>query len=304
MKFIYNVLFVRGPLNSAKLTLSQPSKCSSLFLLLMLTPVQEGELLSSAAQAFLLSFLQTPLEPCFPTAVVLQMDPAVFLRHLMLLSGSLEWDWFWEEQLGAGAGEECCLSGQKWFGARGSGMFQWAGAQPVQELQAGVVLQLLSLWEVPCCHPGAEGQQVHLCASVTADRWQPRCAEAGGAEPGAPWRKLRQSGCPTARAPCWRAGCATLSGLALSKQLAGLAAGKESLSHSHQGNGSQERATWQQLPGICDFGNLSMVGSEKEVWMNYSVSTRFFLLGDPGTIFLLLSLPCWFLKSAACRNGP
>lgn len=56
----------------------------------MLTPVQEGELLSSAAQAFLLSFLQTPLEPCFPTAVVLQMDPAVFLRHFMLLSGSLE----------------------------------------------------------------------------------------------------------------------------------------------------------------------------------------------------------------------
>lgn len=91
----------------------------------------------------------------------------------------------------------------------------------------------------------------------------------------------------------------------LSKQLGWLAPGEEGcLSHSHHKNRSQERATWQQLPGICDFGKLLTVGSGEEVWMNYSVSTSLFPLGDPGIIFLLLCWPCWFYKSAACRQDP
>lgn len=107
----------------------------------------------------------------------------------------------------------------------------------------------------------------------------------------------------------WKAACGTLLSpvmyFILSKQLGWLAPGKEGcLSHSHDENCSQERATWQQLPGICDFGKLLTVESGEEVWMNYSISTSLFPLGDPGIIFFLLSLPCWFRKSAACRQGP
>lgn len=322
MESIYYVPSVRGPLNTAKQNTASPLSglvCSSARA--DSSPGGRGGLqCSSSTQALSIpgvSSLQKPLESSFPTAVVLQMGPTVFLRHLILLSGSLEWDWFWEEQLGAGAGKECCLKWAEvvlclwllhvlvsWSTACiGTAGWPWV---PCSSFFGLWDERLLWHWSRGTAWHRARWEQANLCASVTADRRQPRCAEAGGTEPGAPWRKPRQPGCPTVTAPCWRAGCGTLLRLVtLSKQLAELALEKEGfLSHSHHENCSQERATWQQLPGICDIGNLSMVGSEKEVWMNYSVSTRFFPLGDPGTSFLLLSLPCWFCKSAACRKGP
>lgn len=57
-------------------------KCSSLFLPPVLTPAQEAEVVSSAAQAHKLLALPVSLlsrdlclESCFPTDVVLQMGP-------------------------------------------------------------------------------------------------------------------------------------------------------------------------------------------------------------------------------------
>lgn len=126
------------------------------------------------------------------------------------------------------------------------------------------------------------------------------------------WSRAQGAGLSNGSAlthPGWRAVCGALLGSVPCsipcKQLGWLAPGKEGCSsHSHHQNRSQEPATWQQLPGICYFVKLLTIGSAEEMGTDYSISTSLFPLGDPGVIFLLLSLPCWFCKSAACRQGP
>lgn len=209
MKFVYYVPFVRGPLNSAKLTpvsllsapvcscwlLSRRERCSPVQLKhswCLLFPDTFGALLpysSGAADG--------------PCCVSEAFDAPEWLTWVRLILGRRAGSWSRWGVLPEWAGVLWCLwllhVAVSWSTAF-AGTARW-GCAPAS-------------WPLGREAAGAEGQQANLCANVTADRWQPRCAEAGGTEPGAAWRKARQPGCPAARAPCWRAACGTLSALA------------------------------------------------------------------------------------------